>query len=410
MTLFIMKPFLTTLILARSFAKTLSLNILLSGKTGRLFALVAAVLLLSACSSNENYLNANTLPPIAVPEGLDKQALGEIYAVPEGDGRLATGELRKPLPPSLSSAQVLTEPRIQSFAGKSWLVVPKEASATWSQLIIYMQSRKITSVKQDVYSASIETGWVTEAAESGTGLRYQLRLEPGLQPELTEIHAVNIKGDPSTSIIPASQWPAQSESIAHEEWLLKQIAKAMSNQQAVGDSLIASSISFPAKLISTSVDGEPVLEVSMGAEQIYAVIIDSVKAGAFTLYEQNPAHTVAYINKATKTKDKKKKFTEKVTGFLGDIVTAKFMDDKGASASLEDILSRLPNENEVNSLFPNQVKVPTSGTLSSLSGYLLVQRTIADNKQRIYIRDGYGRLLSSSQSKLLLDTLKKQLF
>jgi outer membrane protein assembly factor BamC len=375
-----------------------------------LFALIAAVLLLSACSSNENYLNANTLPPIAVPEGLDKQALGEIYAVPEGDGRLATGELRKPLPPSLSSTQVLTEPRVKSFAGKSWLVVPKEASATWSQLIIYMQSRKIASVKQDVYSASIETGWVTEAAEVGTGLRYQLRLEPGLQPGLTEIHAVNIKGDSNTSISPSSQWPEQSDSVVHERWLLKQIAKAMANQRAVGDSLIASFISFPAKVISTSVNGEPVLEISMSAEQTYSVIVESTKVGAFTLYEQSPAHTVAYINKAKKAKGEKKKFTEKVTSFLGDIVTAKFMDNKGASASLKDILSRLPNENEVNNLFPNQVKVPASGTLSSLSGYLLVQRNIDDNKQRIYIRDGYGRRLSSSAAKVLLNTLKEQLF
>jgi outer membrane protein assembly factor BamC len=401
-----MTPFFTTTLLFKIFS---------SIRATTLFALIVSLILLGACSSNENYLNANTLPPIAVPEGLDKQALGEIYAVPEGDGRLATGELRKPLPPTLSSAQVLTEPRVQSFAGKSWLVVPKEASATWSQLIIYMQSRKIASVKQDVYSASIETGWIIEAAEPGTGLRYQLRLEPGLQPELTEIHAVNIKGDPSASISPSSQWPSQSDSVVHEEWLLKQIAKAMANQQAVGDSLIASSISFPAKVISTSVDGEPVLEISMDAEQIYGVIVESAKAGAFTLYDQSPAHKVAYINKAKKAKGGKKKFTEKLTSFLDKISTAKltkdgFVMNKDASATLENILSRLPDEDEINSLFPDQVKVPASGTLSSVFGYLLVQRTIGNNRQRIYIRDGYGRRLSSSEAKVLLDSLKKQLY
>jgi outer membrane protein assembly factor BamC len=373
------------------------------------FALFSSVLLLSACSSNDAYLDAKTLPPVVVPDGLDKQALGQIYVVPKGDGRLATGELSEPLPPTLSSRQAIVEPRIQTFQGKSWLVVPKEASATWSQLLIFLQSRQINSVKQDPSVAVIETEWVTEAAEYNQAYRYQLHLEAGLQPGLTEIHAVNIQGSSKASIsatIPATtQWPQYSESTSHEVWLLQQIAKVISNQKALGDSLIASAISFESKSVSNSVNGEPVVDLLVSKDRAYNVLLNSLNDSQFITYDYNESAGVIYFNE--NDAQEKRSLTKKVTGFIYDIATVQFLKND-SPYPLGDVLASLPNEESVKALFP-QPRAETK-KLSGISGYLLVLRQVNENKQRLYLRDGYGRPLASAKAKVLLDTIKKQLY
>ncbi len=390
-------------------------------RNSRLCSVLCVVLLVVSCSSNDVYLDAKTLPPIAVPGELDNQALGQIYPVPEGDGRVATGELSKPLPPSLSARQVISEPRVQSFGNQSWLLVPKEAAATWSQLILFLQSRKVFRVKQDVRTAEVQTSWITEAAPINVGFRYQIRLEPSLQQGLTEVHVTNIQGAGAPSVLqnlptPLAVWPQQSQNKTHEQWFLKQIAKALSNQKSQGDSLVASSISFSPKVVSTSVNGEPVLNISLSAARTYNSIGNGLKGAELEVYDFNEDFGVFYVNEGEKDKDgkQKKKFTERLKNFLDFISTAKLtrkglVTNREASYSLDEILSHLPQD-AVDELFTDLSELPRSEPLSNIAGYLLVQRQVSDNQQRIYIRDGYGRPIDSSKAKQLLDILKQKLF
>ncbi|MGS2718512.1 outer membrane protein assembly factor BamC [Eionea flava] len=367
----------------------------------------ATAFLLSACSSNDAYLDSKTLPPVVVPDNLDKEALGQIYTIPESDGRLATGEFAEPLPPTLASRQSITEPRVQTFQNKSWLVVPKEASATWSQLLIFLQSRRILSLEQDVNTAVIETDWISEGANFGESYRYQLRLEAGFQPELTEIHAVNIKGTDRTSIPPATEWPKKSESSSHEAWLLKDIAKVISNQPSQGDSLIASAISFPPKSTSNSVNGEPIVELLVSQERAYNVLLNSLNDSQFVTYDYDQAAGVIYFDEDDT--QEKKTLTNKVVGFIYDLATVQFLKNE-SSYPLEEVLAKLPNETAVAQLFPSVQERNTVKTLSNVPGYMLVLRSVNSNKQHLFIRDGYGRPLPSSEAKALLDTVKKLLY
>lgn len=370
------------------------------------FGAVAALLLVG-CSSNDAYLKSKTLPPVVVPDNLDKDALGQIYVIPESDGRLATGEFAEPLPPTLSSRQTITEPRVQTFQNKSWLVVPKEASATWSQLLIFLQSRRVLSLKQDPSAAVIETDWMTEGANFGEAYRYQLRLEAGFQPELTEIHAINIKGDSRQTIPPTTQWPQQSESQSHQAWLLKDIAKAISNQPSLGDSLVASAITFPPKSVSTSINGEPVIELLVSKQRAYNVLLNSLNDSEFVTYDYDETAGVIYFDE-DKTQEKKT-LTKKVVGFIYDLATVQFLKNESAYP-LEEVLAKLPNEPSVAQLFPSVIARPDVKTLSGVPGYLLVLRSVNEQKQQLFIRDGYGRPLSSAEAKVLLDTVKKLLY
>jgi outer membrane protein assembly factor BamC len=380
-----------------------------------LCGVLCSTLFLASCASNDDYLKATTLPPVVVPDGFDKQALGELYVIPKGDGRLASGELKKPLPPTLSSTQSLTEPRVQTLNGQAWLVVPKEAAATWSQLVLFLRSRRIAIVKQDVFDANIDTSWITDSALPNSALRYQIQLAAGIQPEFTEIHVVNVKGRANDPIPANTVWSERSEDVSHEMWLLKQIAKGISKQKAIGDSLVASSISFAPKVISTSVSGEPVLDLALSEARTYDAITNSLQANDFVIYEESKAEKVIYLNETNKDKKEKKKVFEKLKNFLDRISTAKLtskglVTNKSASADLSEILQALPDEDAVNDLFPNRDIVSDAPTLSNVSGYLLVQRNTTDGKQRLYIRSGEGRPLEPSKAKLLLDTIKKQLF
>ncbi|ODS23068.1 hypothetical protein AB835_10705 [Candidatus Endobugula sertula] len=371
-----------------------------------LLACALVSLVLVGCSSNDEYLQSPTLPPITVPDGLDDVALGQIYRVPAGDGRIATGELKKPLPPALAGNQRIAEPRLKSAGGKSWLVVPKEASATWSHLLLYLQSRQIHSVKQNIFTATIETDWIIESAPKGYGFRYQLRLEAGLQPDLTEIHVVNVKGKPTDVINSEGVWPEKSASDIHEQWFLKEIAKTINVQKSSGDSLIASSISLPKKVQATSVAGEPIIELLINRNIAYQALYNALNSPSFVIYDQDQVIGVLHIDEGIKPKVKKKSLLREVLSVLPGVDYEE--EEKVSPYSLSDILSNLPNENAVQALWrqPNN----TGGEiLPHVPGYLLVLKSTT-NGQRAYIRDGYGRPLASSQSKLLLDTIKKQLF
>ena len=380
---------------------------------GRLpVVIVTASVLLLGCANNDEYLEAGTLPPIEVPDELDKETLGEIYRVPEGDGRIAAGELKKPLPPTLSGLQSVSEPRVQSFEGGSWLVVPKEASATWSQLLIFLRSRNITAATQDVFKATIETGWVIDETNPSKAFRYRLHLESGLQPDLTEIHAVNIQGDPRNPVQTISQWPEQPENAAHQQWFLKQVAKVMSNQKSLGDSLIASSISLPNKVRASSVQAEPVIELTVSQSRTWKAVEEALSEGDFVLYDQDATAGVFYMDESEPEPKKKKGLTAKVGSFLSDLARVGLAkseaETKKSPYSLQQVLSRLPDEDAVTALLGSS-PVAEKSLLSNVPGYLLIVRGIS-GKQRLYIRDGYGRPLPTVQAKLLLDNVRQQLF
>lgn len=377
--------------------------------------LLCSLMALVSCTTNDRYLNAKTLPPIVVEEGLDKQALGEIFSVPEGDGRIAAGELKQPLPPTLSSNQSLVEPRIQTLGNYSWLVVPKEASATWSQLLLYLRSRQINLVQQDVLNANVQTGWLSLASDGNDAVRYRIHLESGVQPGFTEVHAVNVQGSPNHSINIKGGWPQSSQNKAHATDLLKDMAKGISNQKAAGDSLVASAISFPPKVVSSSVNGEPILDLTLGAVRARNSIANSLKENEFEIFEENAAEGVIYFNKGKEGKDgKKKPFFARLRNFLDRISTAKLTSEglvtnKDASGDLSEILANMPDEAEVNALFPNRAKAEPIKRLSNLSGYFLVQRSIEQGRQRLYIRSPYGERVEPAIAKELLDSIKSQL-
>jgi len=202
-------------------------------------------------------------------------------------------------------------------------------------------------------------------------------------------------------------WPEYSEGTSHELWLLQQIAKVISNQKALGDSLIASAISFAPKSISNSVEGEPVVDLLVGKDRAYNVLLNSLNDSQFVTYDYDESAGVIYFNEDEK--QEKKSLTSKVTGFIYDIATVQFLKND-SPYPLEDILSSLPNEEPVNALFPRVQQGASVRKLSGIPGYLLVLKQVEENKQRLYLRDGYGRPLSSAKAKVLLDTIKKQLY
>ena len=260
--------------------------------------LVIVVLGLAACSSNGAYLQSKTTPPLQVPQGLEGEALGDLFVVPEGDGRIASGEFKNPFPPVLLGKQRIDTPKIRNFDGQSWLVVPRDAATTWSQLLLYLRSRQFATVQQNVLDASIETDWIVAATDPGTAVRYKLTLEPGLNSELTEIHVVNRVGSLSTPITAGQPFPAVSEDEIHEKWLLNELARNLDQQQIKGDSLLASSISFDASSRATSVNGEPVIRMTLSPRRAFDALLNvlSDQSNKYELYDTSASESIIYFD------------------------------------------------------------------------------------------------------------------
>jgi hypothetical protein len=135
------------------------------------------------------------------------------------------------------------------------------------------------------------------------------------------------------------------------------------------------------------------------------VLLNSLNDSQFVTYDYDEAAGVIYFNEDDT--QEKKSFTRKVAGFIHDIATIQFLKKEG-SYPLADILANLSDEESANILFPPSGA--NTKKLTGVPGYLLVLKQVDENKQRLYLRDGYGRPLASAKAKVLLDTIKKQLY
>ena len=358
----------------------------------RKLLLCSLIVVLVGCATKSNYRDAQSLPPLKVPENLDKDTLGQLYSLP--DDAVAKHALspviNTPLPPGLNAHTrlVATKASVQALESQFWMTVPSPPAQAWSQLIRVLQALKQPIIKQDIASATIDTGWSAMGAAAQLAHRYQIQLQSGLQPEITEIHLVNKQAQAEAifnNIALASQttqWPLESDNKTHERWFLGELTKALNAAVSNGgDSLLASRISLPAKVVLGSDVGEPVLEFATSRARAYAAISQSLTQGAIQLYEQDAEQGVFYIPDGSATASNRARY------------------------ELKQILSALPDEVAVNRLFVGE---RNTKTIPGLVGYLVVLHPFAE-QYRVYVRDAYGRVLPEDKARELLNVIQQEL-
>lgn len=139
--------------------------------------IVAAVLLVAACASNEERGDAGTVRPLEVPPDLSLPQTQPAITLP--DPQSASGGFRAQVQPVLPKAEKASMHRAGT---ERWLSVEAKPERVWTLLREFVIQSKLPIVMENPVTGSIETDWVQSNADvHGDAVRKYLgKVVPGL--------------------------------------------------------------------------------------------------------------------------------------------------------------------------------------------------------------------------------------
>ncbi len=274
----------------------------------------------------DEYRQAQEIPQVRVPEGLDDSTLGQLYPIPEIPETTLldeeTGTLR---PQALASNLLDEEVKIQSLGNKRWIRINRSPGEIWPRVRNILNTNAIPTAQADAARGTIETVWLEFDEDKDHLHRYRFQIEQGLQISSTEIsilHASMPRDGQAPSWADTSVSDEREQSMA--QFLAGNLAGELSGSTV---SLLAQSIGGGAKVETVTPKGEtPYLLIKLEFERSWASVAYAVSQDGFSVVDQNRSEGIFYINDKSEDEDK--------PGFIGSLFS---FDDDDAVRSDSDL-------------------------------------------------------------------------
>ena len=368
----------------------------------RIYCLFVVLVLLNACARQYDYLQSKSLPPLSVSEE-QQQRLGQLYPIPETDKPLP-GDFRIPFPPTVGIQENANIASMQTMGDRFWVLNAKPPATTWTQLINFFEVRNIPIAQEDLKSATLTTEpFFTGSSPNTSLLQYQLRLEKGFQPDTTEIIFSNRFISEGYSALSYQRGGHLFDNRLHAERLAEELTAVLNNEeQAIGDSFLATTIELPDKVQMKEADGEPILLVFAPDIRLLSAFSEALNGNDFVLYDLDKQAQVFHFNRYQAV-NQKSRWYNPFSWWKSE------SSPQSSPYSLTFILSTLPDESEVREVFDRTRTGPRPNNKpKDIPGYLLTYQQQGE-KYIVYVRDGYGRQLSNGEARDLLDAVRLRL-
>ena len=353
-----------------------------------------------ACSSpNTEYVGAKSLEPIALPDNIDGEGLGELFPVPAGKAERVQTDI--PLPPTVGS-QLATDATRFVLGERYWVLNNKTPSTTWSQLLEFWQSEQIAVTDQAVSDATMRTEWFTEAIQPGFEVRYQLELVRGLQFNSTEIHLINQVRPKGTN---AGDWGEVSDNPNHNQWLVDRLTPFLNNRpDALNDSFLASTLNLPARVTYRETANEPILLLDIDDERTASTLVSALEQEPLYLYSADQSRNIYHINVIDPNQN---------TGLLSRLNPFSSSEPLESPYSLSTLLASIDPTAEAARIFVGVGVGAGAGSeqtqsLNDVPGYLIAVTELNSAKQ-LLIRNGNGEYLPLDEARYVIDIIRRQL-
>ena len=244
---------------------------------------------------SDDYLEAKTVPQMAIPSQLDSYTLDQIYVVPDRFSSLAAfDEVPMPQPIETRRREGVI---IQSLNDQRWIVIDATPAQVWPLVRDYWTELEIILDYEDPSRGIMETSWVEVWNNEDKRHKYRITIEPGLHSGYSEIyilHLENLNIDPIPLVI---NWPEQSISSDLEGQVLSSVSQYLADRndvyQASSASLLAGSIEAESKAnIIENDDGEPMLELKLEYSRAWVQIRQALESAEITIVDSNRDQSV----------------------------------------------------------------------------------------------------------------------
>lgn len=357
----------------------------------------------------DDYLKADVIAPIDVPQGIEQQEREQLYIIPAiaTDNIDYASHFQTPRPQALSENAFSDKVKIQKLEDKRWILVSAAPTEVWPQVRGFLSRNNLEVVYTDATAGVIETGWLKFTNDEVTQNKYRLQIEQGIQPDSTEIHVLHLSVDRNSSAANTIDWPQKSTNADREAWMVDELAGVIASDTSGSQaaSLLAQTIGLSDK-VTLNVDGEePVLRLNVDYTRSQATIIQALDKEGFTFWAQNTKPDLFYVHYA----EVDPKESEE-PGFFGRLF------GKGKPApmpvspySLAEVLANLKYENseENRNIFAG-IKPSETSKLTNVPGFLVVMSR-GEQQVEVRIRNAYGQRLSKPMAKRLLAIIRHNL-
>jgi outer membrane protein assembly factor BamC len=391
---------------------------LASSKLARYGYLVCLSASLSGCGiffgddgvfrNRENdYLKADSLPPLVLPAGTNKDALGELYPIPpisaSDFGYDATAsEYDVPRPMPLSANMLQDNVKIQRVGEKSWILVNSAPGELWPRIRNFLNANNLSATRADLKQGIIETGWLQFKTDLNSQDKYRLQIDQGIQPETSEIHIIHMNVQSATKPTQDPEWPAKSMNAEREKWLMDELAATLASDSTEGGtSMMAQAIggTVAAKAALGMYKNEPVMTLKLDKTRTMATIAYAAKRDGFQLFESDASTGMFYVY--YKNPEDAKPGWFKRTFHIG-------LNPKPATTpySLEKVTANML-QGEAFEAAPYSDR-DEEKKLKDAPGYMVVV-TGKPGDYVVRVRDPYGKRLKPREARELITRLRKNL-
>lgn len=271
---------------------------------------IVVVLVLSGCGwlglrdRSSDYLLAEETEVTAIPAGLDRNVVGQIYPIPEiasNSVDLVEFEVPRPQPASVNTFEQLV--KIQSLEGRRWILINIPPSEVWPRVRNVLNRSGIPSALAEGSSGIIETVWVKFNSDEENSHRFRFQISPGVQLNSSEISLLHNQ----VTRLQEEQavWPESSDSDQREKDMLSMVANELAGDTSYASvSLLAQDIGGEARVeVITPEVADPFIQVKLGFDRAWASVLYSASRGGYTLIDQNRSEGILYVNFSAQSDD-----------------------------------------------------------------------------------------------------------
>ena len=224
-----------------------------------------------------DYLLAEVVAPMRVPEGMDSEVVGELYRIPEV-GQVNEYQLDTSFKVPRAQVQISDnnegEVKIQRLGDDSWILISVPPGETWPRVRNFLATSGIPTASANASSGIIESGWVGLIDSPDILQQFRFKLEQGVQLNTTEIEVQQRQyaADAMPPQLPA--WLEVSDDADMESLMRTNLAEALAEVQNMGSaSLLGQEIGAAVKVVlETPANQTPYLRLMLPRDRAWASI------------------------------------------------------------------------------------------------------------------------------------------